>query len=215
MADSLSHDELIRAFHALNGTATWEQLRQHIAVARNDSYEPYKDDHNYDTTLRQTLYRYCPGFEKFTGNAIFDEIEQSRFRLIGHDAGYDAGTIDDHESSVRRSREISEYKRDPKLVRLIKAMYNGRCQVCGEQIILPSGQPYAEAHHIQGLGNNGPDSIKNMLCVCSNCHALLDLKAIQLTLAGLKHLHLKHRIDQKYLDYHNRLFAKRWNSKHK
>jgi hypothetical protein len=51
-----------------------------------------------------------------------------------------------------------------------------------------------------------------MLCVCPNCHALLDLKAIQIERATLKVI-AGHALGQKFLDHHNALFQKNWSAK--
>ncbi|MCB5910964.1 HNH endonuclease [Streptomyces pinistramenti] len=63
-------------------------------------------------------------------------------------------------------------------------MYQDTCQVCGVRLVVsPDGKAISEAAHIQALGkpHNGPDTIENVLCLCPNCHALLDRGALQLT----------------------------------
>ena len=97
--------------------------------------------------------------------------------------------------------------RDTELARRVKVMHEYRCQICDHTIELPSGSRYAEAHHIQPLGepHNGPDVIGNILCVCPNHHAELDYRVSSLTLSALRPMP-GHTVDQKYVDYHNRLF---------
>jgi len=47
---------------------------------------------------------------------------------------------------------------------------------------ISAGEFYLEAHHLKPLGkrHNGPDMEKNLVCVCPNCHVLLDFNAIRL-----------------------------------
>jgi len=96
--------------------------------------------------------------------------------------------------------------RDTELARRVKAMHNGCCQICGATIKLRDGTNYAEAHHIQPLGqpHNGPDMIGNIICVCPNHHAELDYRIIPLDLAALKKVQ-GHSIDPRFVDYHNRV----------
>ncbi len=95
--------------------------------------------------------------------------------------------------------------RDTQLTRRVKALHAYECQICGHTIKLPDGSCYAEAHHIQPLGapHNGPDVMGNVVCVCPNHHAELDLGAIAINLAALRR-RTGHSIEPKYVQYHNR-----------
>ena len=65
--------------------------------------------------------------------------------------------------------------RDTKQARLIKELYDFRCQMCGTRLEGLAG-PYAEAAHIRPLGrpHNGPDTAENILCLCPNHHVLFE-----------------------------------------
>jgi hypothetical protein len=96
--------------------------------------------------------------------------------------------------------------RDTPLAREVKASYGHKCQFCDTTVPLPDGSRYAEAHHVQPLGrpHSGPDVKENILCVCPLHHVLLDYGCIRLDVTQLR-FHAKHRLDQCYIDYHNRL----------
>jgi predicted restriction endonuclease len=68
------------------------------------------------------------------------------------------------------------------------------------RIQLSDGSYYAEAHHVRPLGRpyNGPDTIDNIICVCPNCHVLLDYKVIKLEKPKLPN------VSSEYVDFHNR-----------
>jgi len=53
---------------------------------------------------------------------------------------------------------------------------------------------------------NGYDVLENMLCVCPNCHTLLDYKAIVLDKKSFKII--EHTISDKNIEYHNSLVIK-------
>lgn len=93
--------------------------------------------------------------------------------------------------------------RDTELARRVKELHKSNCQICGKTIQLRDGTNYAEAHHIQPLGEDGPDVIGNIICVCPNHHAELDYRVAPLSLAELKTVP-DHAIDPKFVDYHNR-----------
>ena len=93
----------------------------------------------------------------------------------------------------------------------MKALHNYCCQVCGKTIELPDGSRYAEAHHIQPLGGDhkGPDVAENVLCVCPNHHAELDLGLWDIDPKALRTA-VGHTPDPKHIRHHNEVIRKRW-----
>ena len=104
--------------------------------------------------------------------------------------------------------EITIYRilRDSAVARRVKRLHEHRCQFCEYRIELPSGQFYAEAHHIQPLGNDycGYDVEENVLCLCPNHHAQMDYGVLRLRLEDLRQAP-GHVVGQEYVDFHNRV----------
>lgn len=100
--------------------------------------------------------------------------------------------------------------RDTALAQRVKSLYHHRCQFCNFTIDLGNGQKYAEAHHVRplGAGHLGPDIIENILCVCPNHHAALDLGAIRVSMGDLRFVD-GHSIHADFIDYHNNVIFKR------
>ncbi|HEX5445730.1 MAG TPA: HNH endonuclease [Pirellulales bacterium] len=94
--------------------------------------------------------------------------------------------------------------RDTELAREVKRMHGHECQICGETIEHPDGSRYAEAHHVRPLGrrHNGPDVVGNILCLCPNHHAMLDLGVISIVLSEIRRAE-GHAIDPRFVEYHN------------
>ena len=107
------------------------------------------------------------------------------------------------EETVRILREIDIILRNRHLADRVKDLYVNTCQLCLIQLKINENRFYSEVHHIIPLGkpHNGKDNLENMICVCPNCHILLDLKAIKLTEASIKLA--KHIISLKSTEYHN------------
>ena len=99
---------------------------------------------------------------------------------------------------------IERIIRDTALANKVKRIHKFKCQICGTSIKVPKNKSYAEGHHIQPLGkpHNGHDVKENILCVCPNCHVVLDRGAIRLRLPQIKKS-AAHKISQRYIDYHN------------
>lgn len=102
--------------------------------------------------------------------------------------------------------------RDTAEARRLKKLYDYRCQVCGERIVLGTDFFYAEVHHIRPLGgwHKGLDIHENMLVLCPTHHAVFDLglpvfsSDSLVNINGTPHqLTLKHRLASDNLDYHN------------
>lgn len=104
----------------------------------------------------------------------------------------------------RLRKEVSRLVRDTRVTAEIKELYGWTCQLCGKRLRLSRGKYYAEGHHLKPLGRqgNGPDIKGNVVCVCPNCHALLDYHAVRIRPTTLKLQ--RHRLGRKYIDFHNR-----------
>jgi predicted restriction endonuclease len=113
--------------------------------------------------------------------------------------------VDIEDPPGRQETTIYRILRDSLLARRVKQLHNYECQLCGHTILLPGGGRYAEAHHIQPLGepHNGPDQADNIVCVCPNHHAELDYGARPLDIGTLRHV-AGHVVEGKYVEYHNK-----------
>ncbi|WP_123070258.1 HNH endonuclease [Massilia aurea] len=111
--------------------------------------------------------------------------------------------------------ETTTYRilRDTQLAKIVKALHNYECQVCGETISLRNGERYAEAHHIQPLGapHNGPDRFENIVCLCPNHHVEFDYGVCEINLSDLRQAPT-HQVDPEYVRYHNQRI---WNKSDK
>jgi hypothetical protein len=160
----------------------------------------------------------CPIQELNAFGAVLQKVGHPQYTPLDPDPrgeGFpdaESSKLKDWEAAARWSRVTNGFLRDPRLVKKIKDMYESQCQCCGTRLELPSTDVYAEVHHIQGLGDGGPDNPSNMLCLCANCHALLDLKAKEIQQMTFM-LAPGHTLDQRFLDHHNSLFKKRWGAK--
>ena len=69
---------------------------------------------------------------------------------------------------------------------------------------------YSEGHHLRPLGadHGGRDVRSNIIILCPDCHALLDLAAVSLDRNRLYH-HPDHSLDIESIEYHNQLVRQR------
>lgn len=72
---------------------------------------------------------------------------------------------------------VSRRIRDTQLTREVKALYDYQCQVCASAIPGFGQRRYAEGAHVRPLGRPhlGADALSNILCLCPNHHAQLDI----------------------------------------
>jgi hypothetical protein len=112
--------------------------------------------------------------------------------------------IDLNVPPERKKATITRIIRDSALARRIKQLHDYKCQLCDHTIQLADGSRYAEAHHIQPLGepHNGPDIPENLVCVCPNHHAELDFGGRSLALADFRQVS-GHAVAEAYVEYHN------------
>jgi len=112
------------------------------------------------------------------------------------------------EEIIRISREVATILRKKSLIIKLKTIYNNTCQICGIMLSAGNNKFYSEVHHIIPLGHphNGKDNLGNMICVCPNHHAQLDLLAIPLEIESFKII--RHSISSASLEHHNLLFSR-------
>ena len=98
-----------------------------------------------------------------------------------------------YEEGEMLSREISFFKRNPKLVEEAKKLRGCDCEACGfnfKEKYGFNGEGYIEAHHNTPLsaGEGEPvlNSIADISLLCANCHRMAHRNKKCLTISELK-----------------------------
>ncbi|WYJ82123.1 hypothetical protein IGL98_001380 [Enterococcus sp. DIV0840] len=95
-------------------------------------------------------------------------------------------------------------RRDIKIVKELKALYDNECQICNFKLQVGRKSYYSEVHHIRPLGtpHDGGDNKENMIVVCPNCHVQLDRGFQKL---NKKSLNIKsdHKVNAENISYYN------------
>jgi putative restriction endonuclease len=120
------------------------------------------------------------------------------------------------EAPLRREGRVTRVIRSTVVADHVKGLYAFECQFCRARLITPSG-PYAESCHIKPLArpHSGPDIPDNVLCLCPNCHVLLDEGAIWIS-DDLRvmpanfplNVHSSHQISADSIRHHRSMFGK-------
>jgi len=78
---------------------------------------------------------------------------------------------------------ITRRVRDTQLSRYVKNIYSNHCQICQTAVPGVGERSYAEGAHVKPLGRPhlGDDSLSNLLCLCPNHHAQLDIGGMIIT----------------------------------
>lgn len=72
----------------------------------------------------------------------------------------------------KRTVEVWVYERDPGVIAWALKRANGICEACGRvgPFITKEKTVFLEVHHLQALGQGGPDTPENTAALCPNCH---------------------------------------------
>ena len=64
-------------------------------------------------------------------------------------------------------------KANQDIINNIKNLYNGQCQLCGENVGEIFGKNITEAHHIEYFSKTQNNDSSNIIVLCPNCHTLI------------------------------------------
>ena len=187
-------------------------VREHYPALCDDSYlcsENCTSGHN--SPEWQHRVRAALSYLKKHGRDVQSGAEGAVwvFGQIPENVDFQLTAVDDEAPSPERIPTMTlRVVRDTALAQRIKRLHEYRCQLCGLAIELPEGTLYAEAHHLQPLGNphNDPDVAENIIVLCPNHHAMCDFGVITLESEELRS-HPDHVIRTDFLDYHNDVVA--------
>lgn len=195
----LNRGNLALAKSAMKGLPV-RVIRGHSAVSKFAPDEGYR----YDGLYRVTGYwRECGTSGYYVWRYRLVRIESQSSHLIRE-------TETDYDPPERAARRVVRVVRESEQADTIKDWYDHTCQVCGTRLEGTAG-PYAEAAHIQPLGDphRGPDILPNMLCLCPNHHVLLDYGAFSIAddhellgAPGKLAMARTHELDRDCLTYH-------------
>ena len=199
-------EDIEAALANLGGIGTLSEIYDEVKKVRKGPYPK-----SFTAIIRGTIENHSSDSAKFRGNDLFFSVKGLGSGVWGLQSyikqtpkASDIESCDGNESPQRVHQETYRILRDTELARQIKLLHKNKCQLCGESISLGNDECYSEVHHIKPLGrpHYGPDVVGNILVLCPNHHVMLDYGAIKLEAEEIK-THINHRIDSKYIEYHN------------
>lgn len=129
--------------------------------------------------LRKIYQRYLDDLSVNDEPSIVDEIEQTEIANHLKDKSksdlIDELKNSENSSSVKVTVNHKSYKRNNKIVALIKILRDFKCQICGQFILKRDGSKYIEAAHIVPKHKQGNENPENIILLCPNHHKEFDL----------------------------------------
>ena len=161
-----------------------EQLKNSLcALKKHIDYIKEKGDAKIK--LRKVYQRYLEDLSVNDEHSIFDKIEQQE--IENHFKGKTKVdlTIELDNSKNNSAEKITvnhkEYKRNNKIIALIKILRSFKCQICGQFILKRDGSKYIEAAHIIPKNMGGNENPENIILLCPNHHKEFDLGNCEIT----------------------------------
>jgi predicted HNH restriction endonuclease len=193
MSLPLQVEEIIETLAELGGEADWADIKKQVTAKRENSFAPYRNRMNFETTMFQLLQQHCDGYKKFRGKIHFIQVRPGRFSLSEssnpHVRRINIPAELIHPETVPSDREyitgsvtqvlVNAYERDPKArLECIKTL-GVNCEVCGmnfEQRYGNIGRGFIHVHHKKQLSSREVYHLNprtDLAPVCPNCHAML------------------------------------------
>lgn len=128
-----------------------------------------------DTPLKINTGKSNWGFQFRPSTHNTDEEPDALKHLFEEDTSVNLSEDDEDEDEEIVERVVKYRARNRKLVRKLKELYNGACQVTGTDFTFekPNGEYYSEVHHLIPLGEDGSDEYANMVVVSPLIHRML------------------------------------------
>lgn len=171
----------IDAVRSRNGAspALWLQGIDAITIELQNAVEKYATENLLDIEI---------GFRSLTIDDALEDLDPDLSLIL---------TI----NPQRRSENVSRFVRDPGVRDQARKRANGRCELCNaEGFLMENGNRYLETHHIQSLGDEGPDIEANVIALCANDHRAAHFSTEKNELAEQMRLVLSQKLRVKKAD---------------
>jgi len=114
-------------------------------------------------------------FEAQTVKNQLKSDEDIEVDLLNQDTSPKLSEIANDEDDEAKERIFKIRKRNNKIVKELKKLYDGKCQITGEEYIFKKkdGSFYSEVHHLLPLGESGSDSYANAIVISPLIHRML------------------------------------------
>ncbi len=102
-----------------------------------------------------------------------DDVEED---LLSQDTSPKLANLEDDDVAPEVKERIFKIrKRNNKIVKELKKLYGGKCQITGETMTFrkKNGELYSEVHHLIPLGESGSDSYANAIVISPLIHRML------------------------------------------
>jgi 5-methylcytosine-specific restriction protein A len=102
-----------------------------------------------------------------------EDVEED---LLNQDTSPKLAELDDEGVDPEVKERIFKIrKRNNKIVKELKMLYGGKCQITGERMTFKkkNGELYSEVHHLIPLGESGSDSYANAIVISPLIHRML------------------------------------------
>ena len=102
-----------------------------------------------------------------------DDVEED---LLNQDTSPKLANLEDNDVAPEVKERIFKIrKRNNKIVKELKKLYGGKCQITGETMTFKkkNGELYSEVHHLIPLGESGSDSYANAIVISPLIHRML------------------------------------------
>ncbi len=129
--------------------------------------------HYVESLDRKVKQNYCIHIEKpgliLNHRELDEETNKERERIRKNpDSRPPIGVI----KPLQRNQTITQYARSPQIRAWVLEHASDKCELCSKQapFVKEDGTYFLETHHITPLAEGGPDTLKNTVALCPNCH---------------------------------------------
>lgn len=142
---------------------TTEQTEETISPKEISAKKSKEQDTKEKNVIKPILTKPEPTKEEIE---VFEKIEERKIELFIEQEDEESGYI--YKEGLLKIRKANQ-----DIINQVKNYYDGRCQLCGENVGEKFGKNITEAHHIEYFSKTQNNDSSNIIVLCPNCHTLI------------------------------------------
>lgn len=155
------------------------------------------------TEIVQSLIENADNSESIVVNESYETNIIEKYEILSEEEiERIVNLTDDNSDYIVKNKDGKVRRYRKSIIKQLKLLYSGKCQLCGEVIFEQMGVAICEAHHIQSFAETHNNNVNNIIILCPNHHRLIHKLNPRFDREKLEFVYSNGIIEKIKCDYH-------------